>query len=399
MVPSRKDRILRNVSSGLQRPLRILLGQLKSSGDCLYATTIARQIKVDYPGCHLTWAIGSMYRSILEGNPDVDAIWVIPLTGIDGDIDAWEQFEREALARKRKGEFDKVFLTQIAPGNLHNYDGSIRSSIFRGYPGPIKVPISPVLRLSLTEVENVCRFVGAHRLNTHKHVILFECSPKSDQSFVTLELAVEVARKLVAAMSDVAVILSSDVKCDSNHERIMDGSVLSLRENAELTKFCSLLVGCSSGISWVCTSDWAKPLPMLQLLKRDAFWFASVVYDYSYWGLSTDTIIEITNGDSDKIVRCIEMMLTMGPHSAKKKYHQQIPHNYIAYRCIMSYYLKAGDYSKALALLVCNIQRNADNVRLMLLTLAIICLSGLQVVAHALYKLFCITRTYLIKYL
>jgi hypothetical protein len=57
---------------------RILLGHLASRGDCLYATAIARQIKADYPGCHLTWAIGSMCRAIIDGNPHVDALWKIP---------------------------------------------------------------------------------------------------------------------------------------------------------------------------------------------------------------------------------------------------------------------------------------------------------------------------------
>ena len=37
--------------------MKVSLVQLDANGDCLYATTIARQIKQDYPGCHLTWWI------------------------------------------------------------------------------------------------------------------------------------------------------------------------------------------------------------------------------------------------------------------------------------------------------------------------------------------------------
>ena len=64
----------------MQERKRILLGQLGSFGDCLYATTVARQIKVDFPECHLTWAIGSPYRSILDNSPDVDDIWEVPFS-------------------------------------------------------------------------------------------------------------------------------------------------------------------------------------------------------------------------------------------------------------------------------------------------------------------------------
>ena len=46
-------------------PKNILLVQLFSNGDCLYATTIARQIKQDYPGCKLTWAIASFCKDII----------------------------------------------------------------------------------------------------------------------------------------------------------------------------------------------------------------------------------------------------------------------------------------------------------------------------------------------
>src|SRR5512138_3038540 len=42
---------------------RVLLGQLEANGDCVYATTVARQIKTDNPDCHLTWAIGSRCRN------------------------------------------------------------------------------------------------------------------------------------------------------------------------------------------------------------------------------------------------------------------------------------------------------------------------------------------------
>ena len=75
---------------------RILLGQLAANGDCVYATTVARQIKADDPECHLTWAIGSSYRQVIAHNPHVDAVWEVPYSRKEDAIATWRAFEREA---------------------------------------------------------------------------------------------------------------------------------------------------------------------------------------------------------------------------------------------------------------------------------------------------------------
>ncbi len=75
---------------------RILLGMLASNGDCLYATAIARQIKVDFPGCHLTWAIGSLSRQVLANNPDIDQVWELPQNSWSEMERDWTLFEIEA---------------------------------------------------------------------------------------------------------------------------------------------------------------------------------------------------------------------------------------------------------------------------------------------------------------
>jgi hypothetical protein len=353
------------VANVLERPKRILLGQLNSNGDCLYATTIAKQIKKDFPGCHLTWAIGSMCRSIIDGNPDVDEVWVIPLANIAEVGDVWRSFVLEAADRKKNGDFDEVFFTQIT-GNKHQYDGTIRSSIFRGYPHQISVSVSPVLRLSALEVENVRRFAESNRLSEKKNVILFETSPQSGQSFLTLDFAKEVANMVVHAIADSCVILSSNMPFVSDSESIIDGSTLSLRENAELSKYCNLLVGGSSGISWCCTSDWAKPLPMIQLLKTDAIWFNSVVNDHEQWGLPTDTIIEMKECPADKVFQCISTVLLEGFDKARSRYHERMKNPLGYYQPILNDLLSAGDYKKSLAFYILNIRRHGMLPRLLL---------------------------------
>ena len=103
---------------------RILLGQLGSYGDCLYATSVAAQIKQDFPGCHLTWAIGSLYKDAVALNPFVDSVWEIPLEHPQNMPVAWRRFMEEAKRKHLQGEFDEMIFSQINPGNFRNYDGT-----------------------------------------------------------------------------------------------------------------------------------------------------------------------------------------------------------------------------------------------------------------------------------
>lgn len=310
---------------------KILLGHLGRWGDCLYATAIARQIKQDFPDSHLTWAISSMCRSVIEGNPHIDEIWEIPLNSTEEIGAAWKQFEIDVKNKKNQGEYDEVYLTQVYPGNFQNYDGTSRASIFRGYSRPITVSVQPVVRLSDKEIENVRKFAHLHQLAMKKNVILFECASSSGQSFVTPDFAFKVAKKVLKNNPDVYFILSSNLPIHVTERHIIDGSVLSFKENAELTKYCSLLVGCSSGISWLATSDWAKPLPKIQLLKADTVMYASMIHDAMYFGLSTEQILEMQDCKPEHVASCIQVIFDSGFKSAKQKYHQDIPLNFSFY--------------------------------------------------------------------
>ncbi|OQW92755.1 MAG: hypothetical protein BWK78_00715, partial [Thiotrichaceae bacterium IS1] len=315
-------------STNIHGNQRILLGQLGSNGDCLYATVLARQIKQDYPNCHLTWAVSSACRGMVEGNPFVDNIWEVPLASLanwNDMVKVWHQWEQEAKSAFERGDFDKIFLTQISPGNLQNFDGTIRPSIFRAYPHPISVPIQNILRLTEVEVERVQQFVEQHELTKRSHLILFECSSKSGQSFVTPQYANEVSQHLLSKLPDCAVILSSHIKIDNSPSRIIDGSVLSLRQTAELTKYCHLLIGCSSGVTQIALTDWAKPLPMIQLLKSSTSVYASIVHDFEHWGLPTEWILEMTDCHPYLVSDCAYLALTQSFSQTRLQFHQSIP--------------------------------------------------------------------------
>lgn len=314
---------------------RFLIGQLASFGDCLYATTVAKQIKSDYPDCHITWAVASKYKSILELNPHVDEIWEIPLVNNDYYNTGWIKFEQEAQKKKINGVYDEIVFTQLAMQHWQKYDGTIRSSTLNGYKRPITVPVDPVIRLNEMEVNNVADFAKRKKLPAFKEVILFEYSPASGQSFVTEKIAMQIVEKAISINQDICFVLSGPKPLLSSSPQIIDASELTFRENAELTKYCTLLVGCSSGITWLSTSDWAKKLQMVQLLNKEYQFFAGVKYDFEFWKIPTDAVIEITLNNLDHIVNCLNTIFVKDFKTAKEAFDELYRPEYFNFRNVM----------------------------------------------------------------
>lgn len=303
---------------------RFLIGQLVCYGDCLFATTIAKQIKNDCPDSRITWAVASKYKSILELNPHIDEIWEIPPEYGDYTGEGWNKFEAEAASRRDEGLYDELIFSQLPNRNWHNFDGTIRSSILRSYGKPITVSIEPVLKLSLKEVENVRVFAECNSLNTFKEVILFECMPGSCQSSVNMEFAYEVAKQITDRHRDMCFILSSSVPIRNKTKQIIDASALTFRENAELSKYCSLLIGCASGLTWICSSEWAKKLNTIQIFNKNVFPFVGVAYDHELWHKDGRHIMEIHDESKEILVDVLEVYMKKGFDDARRLYDQNL---------------------------------------------------------------------------
>lgn len=304
---------------------RILLGQLGSNGDCLYATTIARQIKHDFPGCHLTWAISSLCRKVIDNNPDVDEVWEVPV-GAWGDLNrAWCAFEEEGWRRVGRGEFDHAFMTQICPSHFDTYDGTVRPSLFRNYPRPITVPVETVIALTEDERERTRRWVAHTGLDQHDKVVVFECSSKSGQSFMTPALAVAVAERVLAERPRIGFVISTHEPVATSSRQIVHGGELSLRETAYLTHFADLFVGCGSGVTVVATSGAAKPgLPNIQVLSATTSVYASFKHDFEHFGKDAGHFIETTSADPERLSRMVLKVLADGVEVAKAEMGETI---------------------------------------------------------------------------
>lgn len=308
------------------QPLRILLVQLGANGDCLFVTTLAKQIKeIDYPGCHLTWMIGSFYRQVITNNKYVDNIYEIPFAKKEDLFMNRTRIHELVAEAKNKQYYDKIFVTDFTPENYEHWVGSTRSSLFRTYPHRLKIAPKPIIFLTPIEQENVSSFCKRNRINERSFNILFECSPNSGQSLIDFKNGLMIAEQIACLNPSVKIIMSSNKAFTHTEQRIIDGSVLSWRENAELANYCQLLIGCSSGITWLCTSNWVKEIPMIQTINPDYFngrITASVKADFKYFGLPTNNIIELYNPTNDLLKEVIDISVKGDFKRAKRLFDE-----------------------------------------------------------------------------
>jgi hypothetical protein len=322
---------------------------LASNGDCLYATALARQIKIDFPGSHLTWAIGSLSRSVLANNSDIDEVWQVPQNSWADMEQSWMRFELEAHQLADAGRFDQVFLTQISPARFCNYDGTIRPSIFRNYGGPVTVPVEVTIDLSEQEKAEVDRWFQASPASAASQVVLCECSSKSGQSFMTVDLALQIAQRVTAAHPNAVVIVSTHEALPIDHPRIISGGALSIRQTARLTEFVDLFVGCGSGLTVAATSSAAKPgLPNIQILKRSTSVYASFRHDFAYFGKPTGHFLALTSEDPEHLGRVVVAALSNGFAAAQSEFDDPVPLSFEWYRKLISLMLlERGKYVDA----------------------------------------------------
>jgi len=339
---------------------RILLGMLVSNGDSLYATAVAKQIKMDFPGCHLTWAIGSACRPVLANNPDIDEIWEVPQRNAWSDMEhGWTLFEIEAHQLANAGRFDHVFLTQISPARFANYDGTIRPSVFRNYGRPITVPVDVTINLSAQEKEEVDLWFGNSPASDASKVVLCECSSKSGQSFMTVDLAVQIAQCVTASDPKAVVIISTHEALPNEYPRIISGGSLSIRQTARLTEFVDLFVGCGSGLTVAATSGVAKPeLPNIQILKRSTSVYASFRHDFAYFGKPTGNFLELTTEDPEHLGKVVVAALQNDFAAAQAEFDDPVPLSFGWYRQLISLMLlERGKYVDAVHSLLVTIDR------------------------------------------
>lgn len=304
-----------------QKILMVLLG---ARGDCVYATTIAHQIKHDNPDCHLIWLIGNQCRDVLNNNPHVDEVWDVPADSHDGAARAWAGVAAEATALLSRGIVDRVYPLQIYPENFQNYDGTVRPSLFRAYGAPITVPVESHVLLDAAEERNVRNFVDKHGIADYTHRILFECRGGSGQTHMTLKHAVQAAQLALKRLPSACFIMTSDLDFVHHRKNIISGKEISFRENLALTHHCTHFVGCGSGVTALITScREAKKLPNIQVLASYSSVFASFVHDFEHWGFDAGHFIEMHDNTPQQTAEAVAAMCSDGLAAARRRFHRE----------------------------------------------------------------------------
>jgi hypothetical protein len=337
---------------------RLLLGQLGANGDCLYATILARQLRQDYPKAHITWAISSQCVGLLRNNPHIDDVWEIEIPSWNEHAVMWRVFEREATRRLLRHEFDHVYFSQIWPNNFQNFDGTIRPSILRSYGRPITVPIENVIALTEEETQRADRWVQENDIALFEHRILFECSAKSGQSQMNVELAQEVAAHIYEALSSTTVLFCTHLPVELKHPNSRNAGELTLREIARLTHHCSFFVGAGSGATVVATSAASRKLPQIHVLAANTSMFASFAHDLEYFGLDSSHIMETTDIHAKSIARAIVASLRDGIDSTRSQYSRPPPLGFEHYwNLIEASLIKRSRYLDAAQSLLTTVKR------------------------------------------
>ena len=338
--------------------------QLDANGDCLNVTTLARQIKHDYPGCRLTWWISSRCQGILKANPHVDEVVVVDVadwTNASREL-AWATAKKEVM-RKQGGAapYDRVWFPQVFPDNFRHFDGTVRPSLFRGYDQPITVPISPVVVLTSDEIARTEAFVERHRLRHRGNVVLFECSSNSSQSHVTPEYAKTVAELFQERDKDVLFLLSTMLPLgDDLPSNVVSAGELTMRENLALISYCSHFMGCGSGLSIVVTSDGAKRVPNIQILAKSSSVLGSYFHDFEYWGKPADFFVEMPDATPEEACNCLERCIVDGCSEAIEAFHRPIPVNFEFLHTILEMLVVRGQYLDAAESLAHTFKRYPD---------------------------------------
>ncbi len=341
----------------------ILLLHLFSNGDCLFATTIAKQIKFDYPNSHLTWMIASNCKSMILNNPYVDEIIEVDISVYNDKELIFNQCLKSAQSQKEEGIYDHIFVSQIIGDTFSNYDSCVRTSIYRCYGKPITVSPKPVLILNDEEKDKALNFFTSNELHQYKNVILFECAPMSGQVIFTVDFIKSFASQIVKS-GDTAIILSSAKKIPVDINGVFDGSILTIRETVALSEHCTLLLGCSSGITWATTSIESRQIPMVQLLDPNAYIYNPPSIGFSKVGESTEVIIELYRYDLDLLIKCTKHIFENSFQDAKKVYNQKAKSNFRIFRGITHTFIKRKKYKLLKQFILMNLNENGFNLKM-----------------------------------
>ncbi len=104
---------------------RILLLKPSALGDIVHALPVLAALRQRYPQAQITWLVNAAYRVLLEGNPDLNAVFPFERKPFRSGFVSGLSHLYELTADLRRGEFDLVVDLQ----------GLLRSGLMTGWTG------------------------------------------------------------------------------------------------------------------------------------------------------------------------------------------------------------------------------------------------------------------------
>jgi hypothetical protein len=132
-----------------------------------------------------------------------------------------------------------------------------------------------------------------------------------------------------------------------------------------LTHYCTLLLGCSSGISWAAISTAAKSLPMVQILAPGAYYFNPLSLTFRKLNRHTGMLLELVQFSKEKLGEIFSDIFREGFEPARRKHHQQVTVQFKLFRGIIHNFLKKGRFSEIITFIRINLKENGYNLSML----------------------------------
>lgn len=132
---------------------RILIIRLSAIGDVLHSTTVAHNLKLRFPDCHISWLASPPASELLSGNPDIDQVLV------------WDRREMDQA---------------MASLNLPRAIGCLRraAQLLRPHHFDIVLDIQCLFLTGLlARLSGVPRRIGIHERHEGNHFFMTELGP------------------------------------------------------------------------------------------------------------------------------------------------------------------------------------------------------------------------------
>lgn len=294
-------------------------------------------------------------------NPDISEVVTYDIKKEPGDV-VWARNEEKLKQDLAVGHIDKLVSPQIIGDNEHYYTGTIRSTILGQYPGKLTIGYKPFLYMTEEEKTRVDDFAKTSKLSSYNKVVLFECMPLSGQVPMNPDKALRFCEQMIASgIEDVCFILTSGQKIQSTYAQIVDASVLSIRENYELLKRVDLIIGCSSGISWMSFAHGIEPKPMFQLMDNQSFYFNSFHRDCRILKEDSSKIAESLYKSDEQVFADIKDFV-LNTNAFLKSHQKEIPDRSRTIYSLCRRHLVAGRFKNVFYILKNAFYLNRNNI-------------------------------------